>query len=257
MTGAGFSEANTFGFIGKAAAEPFAGDAGVVAIANPLSENFGVLRPSCLPGLVAAVAYNRHREQRDVRLFEIRDRASGDLLANAYMDLFPREGKFSHAAAFPLVVSHRTASGEREPAVSAIVANFTPPTSERPALLRHDEVLTLFHEWGHLTGARLSGGIVHFPKRVTSTFLFYFDTKNSSRQQFLSMSLGGFAASAVVTPLLIALLPSGAISSYVAMVLIVAGLVATAWLELPLYFKVLRGAPLPRGFVFRSDAQGA
>ena len=71
MTGAGFSEANTFGFIARAAAEPFAGDAGLVAIANPLSENFGVLRPSCLPGLVAAVAYNRHREQRDVRLFEI------------------------------------------------------------------------------------------------------------------------------------------------------------------------------------------
>ena len=113
----------------------------------------------------------------------------------------------------------------------------------------------LFHEWGHLIGARISGGIVHFPKRVTSTFLFYFDTKHSSRQQFLSMSLGGFAASALVTPLLIALLPAGAISSYVALVLIVAGLVATAWLELPLYFKVLRGAPLPRGFVFRSDAQ--
>ncbi len=71
MTGAGFSEANTFGFVARALAEPFAGDAGLVAIANPLSENFGVLRPSCLPGLVASVAYNRHREQRDVRLFEI------------------------------------------------------------------------------------------------------------------------------------------------------------------------------------------
>jgi phenylalanyl-tRNA synthetase beta chain len=71
MTGAGFSEANTFGFMGRSAAEPFAGDAGLVAIANPLSENFGVLRPSCVPGLVAAVAYNRHREQRDVRLFEL------------------------------------------------------------------------------------------------------------------------------------------------------------------------------------------
>jgi phenylalanyl-tRNA synthetase beta chain len=71
MTGAGFSEANTFGFIAKTAAEPFAGDAGLVAIANPLSETFGVLRPSCLPGLIAAVAYNRHRQQRDVRLFEI------------------------------------------------------------------------------------------------------------------------------------------------------------------------------------------
>jgi phenylalanyl-tRNA synthetase beta chain len=71
MTGAGFSEANTFGFIAKAAAAPFAGEGELVAIANPLSENFGVLRPSVLPGLVSAVAYNRHREQRDIRLFEI------------------------------------------------------------------------------------------------------------------------------------------------------------------------------------------
>jgi phenylalanyl-tRNA synthetase beta chain len=71
MTGAGFSEANTFGFIAEAAAAPFAGNGGFVRIANPLSENFGVLRPSCLPGLTDAVAYNRHRERRDVRLFEI------------------------------------------------------------------------------------------------------------------------------------------------------------------------------------------
>ena len=71
MTGAGFSEANTFGFIARSAAAPFADEDALVAIANPLSENFGVLRPSVLPGLVGAVAYNRHREQRDVRLFEI------------------------------------------------------------------------------------------------------------------------------------------------------------------------------------------
>src|SRR5688572_14303255 len=71
MTGAGFSEANTFGFIARSAAAPFGDDSALVAIANPLSENFGVLRPSVLPGLVGAVAYNRHREQRDVRLFEI------------------------------------------------------------------------------------------------------------------------------------------------------------------------------------------
>src|SRR5262249_19730171 len=115
----------------------------------------------------------------------------------------------------------------------------------------------LAHEWGHLIGARASGGGVHFPKSVVSTFLFFFDTRNSDRHQFLRMSVGGFVASAIVTPLLIAILPAGAISTYVAWVLIVAGLVATAWLELPLYFKVRSGAPLPRGFVFRSDAQGA
>jgi phenylalanyl-tRNA synthetase beta chain len=71
MTGAGFSEANSFGFVARSAAASFAADDDLVAIANPLSENFGVLRPSCLPGLVDAVAHNRHREQRDVRLFEI------------------------------------------------------------------------------------------------------------------------------------------------------------------------------------------
>jgi phenylalanyl-tRNA synthetase beta chain len=71
LTGAGFSEAVTFGFIAEAAARSFAGEDALVPIANPLSENFGVLRPSVLPGLIAAVAHNRRREQRDVRLFEI------------------------------------------------------------------------------------------------------------------------------------------------------------------------------------------
>jgi phenylalanyl-tRNA synthetase beta chain len=74
MTGAGFSEALTFGFIGKEAAAPFATDGELVPIANPLSENFAVLRPSVLPGLIDAVAHNRRREQRDVRLFEIGNR---------------------------------------------------------------------------------------------------------------------------------------------------------------------------------------
>jgi phenylalanyl-tRNA synthetase beta chain len=76
MTGAGFSEAVTFGFISESSAAPFAADGDIVPIANPLSESFAVLRPSVLPGLVAAVAHNRRREQRDVRLFEIGARFS-------------------------------------------------------------------------------------------------------------------------------------------------------------------------------------
>jgi phenylalanyl-tRNA synthetase beta chain len=76
LTAEGFHEAVTFGFIARAAAARFAAEAEVVAIANPLSENFAVLRPSALPGLIDAVAHNRHREQRDVRLFEIGARFS-------------------------------------------------------------------------------------------------------------------------------------------------------------------------------------
>ena len=76
LTGVGFSEAVTFGFIAEATAVPFAADGDIVPIANPLSETFAVLRPSALPGLVDAVAHNRRREQRDVRLFEIGARFS-------------------------------------------------------------------------------------------------------------------------------------------------------------------------------------
>jgi phenylalanyl-tRNA synthetase beta chain len=68
--GAGFAEAVTFTFIDEQAAAPFA-SSDLSAIANPLSELFAVLRPSLVPGLIGAVAHNRRRERRDVRLFEI------------------------------------------------------------------------------------------------------------------------------------------------------------------------------------------
>ena len=101
-----------------------------------------------------------------VRLYEILDAVSGRHLAHFYADLFPRDGKFGHAAAFPLVIGHRAADGEYVAPVSAIVANFTPPSADRPALLRHSEVTTLFHEFGHILHmsltraefARFSGG---------------------------------------------------------------------------------------------------
>jgi phenylalanyl-tRNA synthetase beta chain len=68
---AGFSEAVTFTFIERSAALAFAGEHEVVALANPLSEKFAVLRPCVLASLVDSVAHNRRRERRDVRLFEV------------------------------------------------------------------------------------------------------------------------------------------------------------------------------------------
>ena len=76
LTAHGFFEAVTFGFIGEAAAGTFAPPDEIVPIENPLSENFAVLRPSVLPGLLDALAHNRRREQRDVRLFEVGNRFS-------------------------------------------------------------------------------------------------------------------------------------------------------------------------------------
>ena len=71
LLAAGCSEALSFSFIDGALAAGFADEPAIVAIDNPLSAQFSVLRPSLLPGLLTAVAHNRRREQTDVRLFEL------------------------------------------------------------------------------------------------------------------------------------------------------------------------------------------
>ncbi|MCC7177048.1 MAG: phenylalanine--tRNA ligase subunit beta [Acidobacteria bacterium] len=73
---AGFSEAISFAFIEARHAEPFQGGEAPVALANPLSEKFAVMRPSLVPGLVGAVSHNRRHGRRDVQLFEIGTRFS-------------------------------------------------------------------------------------------------------------------------------------------------------------------------------------
>jgi Zn-dependent oligopeptidase len=86
----------------------------------------------------------------DVVTYAIHDADSDDELARFHMDLHPRDGKFHHAAAFVLVPGRRLPDGSYQRPVSAIVANFTKPTADRPSLLQHTEVLTLFHEFGHV-----------------------------------------------------------------------------------------------------------
>ncbi len=85
----------------------------------------------------------------DAQPFDIVDPHSGEALARFYMDLYPRPGKFGHAAAFTLRGGRQLSGGYQRP-ISAIVANFTKPTATSPSLLRHTEVVTLFHEFGHI-----------------------------------------------------------------------------------------------------------
>ncbi|MEK7234820.1 MAG: M3 family metallopeptidase [Elusimicrobiota bacterium] len=86
----------------------------------------------------------------DVKLFEITDAAGGEPIAYFYLDLFPREGKYKHAAAFSMITGRMLADGRYQKPVSAMVANFNKPTKDRPSLLTHNEVETFFHEFGHI-----------------------------------------------------------------------------------------------------------
>ena len=85
--------------------------------------------------------------QVDVRAYDVFDTASGQYLSSFYLDLFPRDGKYKHAAAFPVrgvsVLAGRTP-------VSVLVTNFNREGFDQ------NELETLFHEFGHIMHGVLS-----------------------------------------------------------------------------------------------------
>jgi len=87
----------------------------------------------------------------DVIIFSVWDDASeGDgFVGYLYLDLHPRPGKYGHAANFSLSPGFLKADGTRRYPATALVCNFSKPTEKKPSLLKHDEVVTLFHELGH------------------------------------------------------------------------------------------------------------
>jgi oligopeptidase A len=83
----------------------------------------------------------------DVRFFDISD-ARGEAIGSFYLDAYARPNKRSGAWMDECVGRKRLPSGAALP-VAYLVCNFLPPGAERPALLTHDDVVTLFHEFGH------------------------------------------------------------------------------------------------------------
>ncbi len=83
----------------------------------------------------------------DVRFFSIRDR-KGALVGHFYLDLYARATKRGGAWMDDAITRRATAQGTQAP-VAYLNCNFSPPVGGRPALFTHDEVITLFHEFGH------------------------------------------------------------------------------------------------------------
>ena len=84
-----------------------------------------------------------------VSLYAVRDAQTGEPLGLVYFDLYPREGKYNHFAQFDITGGKRLRNGQYQRPVCALVCNFTPPHGRTPSLMSHDEVETLFHEFGH------------------------------------------------------------------------------------------------------------
>ncbi|HVO31920.1 MAG TPA: M3 family metallopeptidase [bacterium] len=119
-----------------------------------------------------------------VKLYEIHDQPSGRLLAKFYVDLYPRPGKYGHAASFDISLARETESGYQIP-LSVLVTNFNPPSNGQPAHLSVDEVDTLFHEFGHvmhmslttaryssLAGSNVARDFVEAPSQMLENWVF-------------------------------------------------------------------------------------
>ncbi|MFW2387826.1 MAG: M3 family metallopeptidase [Polyangiales bacterium] len=84
----------------------------------------------------------------DVKAYSILD-SDGTMIAAFFVDLFPRENKRGGAWMNSLI-SAPERDGKMQPQLGLFCANVNPPVGEKPALLTHREVETLFHEFGHL-----------------------------------------------------------------------------------------------------------
>lgn len=82
----------------------------------------------------------------DAHYFELEDQ--GEVIGGFYFDLYARQGKRGGAWMSGFRSRMRTHDGVQKP-ICYMVGNFTPPIGDKPALLSHDEVITLFHEFGH------------------------------------------------------------------------------------------------------------
>src|ERR1700731_3755876 len=85
----------------------------------------------------------------DLQLYMVTDSATGEPLGMFYLDMFPRDGKFNHFAQFDIISGKLLPNGKYQRPTVALLCNFPPRSADKPSLLSHQDVETLFHEFGH------------------------------------------------------------------------------------------------------------
>ena len=121
----------------------------------------------------------------DLQLYVVTDSATGEPLGMFYLDMFPREGKYNHFAQFDIISGKLLPDGKYQRPTVALLCNFPPPTGDGPSLMTHQDVETLFHEFGHalhsivtrakygrFAGTHVPGDFVEAPSQMLQNWVW-------------------------------------------------------------------------------------
>ena len=121
----------------------------------------------------------------DLQLYLVTDSTSGEPLGMFYLDMFPREGKFNHFAEFEIIGGKLLPDGKYQRPTVALLCNFPPASADKPSLMTHTDVETLFHEFGHalhsittrakygrFAGTHVPGDFVEAPSQMLQNWVW-------------------------------------------------------------------------------------
>ena len=121
----------------------------------------------------------------DLQLYVVSDSGTGEPLGMFYLDMFPRDGKFNHFAQFNIIDGKLLPNGKYQRPTCALLCNFPPPSADKPSLMTHDDVETLFHEFGHalhtivtrakygrFAGSNVPGDFVEAPSQMLQNWVW-------------------------------------------------------------------------------------
>jgi len=109
----------------------------------------------------------------DVRLVRVSTKDK-KVMAYVFLDLFPREKKYSHCVAFWCADGVKKLDGSSYPGVVTVVCNLTKPSPDKPALLTYSDITTIFHEFGHALHSAFGRTSLYYQsgtKNVTRDFV--------------------------------------------------------------------------------------
>jgi hypothetical protein len=109
------------------------------------------------------------------------------------------------------------------------------------ALVAATILATIFHEWGHFLGARMSGSYSPMVTDPYNQFIFGFNFTKNTRQQFLAMSFGGPIGNWILVALVVLMVPLDNAGRIMLFAVVVARAISVCLFEIPIIMKTMSG----------------